>query len=160
MSCENWLKAYKDLYGLDCVVLRYFNVYGPRQRGGSPYAGVIGNWIQALWYKKPLIIYGNGSQSRDFVYVEDVALANIAALKEDLRFRTFNICSEKRHSLNDVIHILREDSYGTFQIKHEEARQEIKDSIGSNTAAAIALEWKPSVTFREGLNKTLRWRGL
>jgi UDP-glucose 4-epimerase len=160
MTCENWFKAYEDLYGLDYVVLRYFNVYGPRQLGGSPYAGVIGNWVQALWYKKPLVIYGSGNQTRDFVYVGDVVLANIAALKEEIKFRTFNVCAEKCHSLNDIIKVLREDSYGTFKVKYEESRQEVKHSIGSNARATIALEWKPSVTFREGLNKTLRWRGL
>jgi len=160
MTCENWFKAYKKLYGLDYVVLRYFNVYGPRQLGGSPYAGVIGNWIQALWYKKPLVVYGDGTQTRDFIYVGDVVHANISALREDLRFRTFNICSEKRHSLNDIIDALREASAGTLQVKFEEARKEVKDSIGSNTRAAVALDWKPSVTFREGLNNTLLWRGL
>tara|TARA_Y100000593_G_scaffold77717_1_gene144008 strand:- start:18369 stop:19376 length:1008 start_codon:yes stop_codon:yes gene_type:complete len=159
-TCENWFKAYKDLYGLDYVVLRYFNVYGPRQSGGTPYAGVLGNWIQALWYKKPLVVYGDGEQTRDFVFVEDVVKANILAMKDDLKFRTFNICSENRISLNNIIKILREDSYGTFKIKHEEPRKEVKDSIGSNKRAAIFLGWHPSVTFKEGLNKTLRWRGL
>lgn len=160
MTCENWFKTYEDLYGLDYVVLRYFNVYGPRQLGGSPYAGVIGNWIQALWYKKPAIIYGDGQQTRDFVYVDDVVKANIAALKHESKFKTFNVCTEKRHSLNEVINILREDSYGTFLVKYEDARIEVKDSIGSNTRACVALNWKPSITLREGLNKTLRWRGL
>ncbi len=160
MTCENWFKAYRDLYGLDYVALRYFNVYGPRQLGGSPYAGVIGNWVQALWYKKPAIIYGDGQQTRDFVYVDDVAKANIAALQEDLKFRTFNICTGNRHSLNDIIHILREDSYGTFRVINEEGRVEVQDSIGSNARAATLLNWTPTVALREGLNKTLRWRGL
>ena len=159
-TCEDWFKTYEALYGLDYVCLRYFNVFGPRQLGGSPYAGVIGNWIQALWYKKPLIVYGDGNQTRDFIYVEDVVNANISSLNTNINAKTFNICSGVRYSLNDIIDILREDSYGTFQVKYEAARQEVKNSVGSNTRALVSLEWKPTITFREGLNKTLEWRGL
>tara|TARA_Y100001938_G_scaffold131054_1_gene187676 strand:- start:859 stop:1863 length:1005 start_codon:yes stop_codon:yes gene_type:complete len=160
MTCENWFKVYRKLYDLDYVALRYFNVYGPRQLGGSPYAGVIGNWVQALHYKKPLIIYGDGEQTRDFIFVGDVVSANIAALRKDLKFRVFNVCSENKISLNKIVDSLRSTLDESFEVKYEPAREEVRDSIGSNHRAKSTLGWEPSVTFQEGLDNTLRWRGL
>ena len=161
MTCENWFKSYKDLYGLDYVILRYFNVFGPRQLGGSPYAGVIANWVHAIYYNKPLVIYGDGNQTRDFVYVSDVARANIAALDcYDGGFRTFNICSGIKTSLNDITGYLKDELDKSFEVIYEEARKEVRDSVGSNTRGAIGLEWEPALTFREGLEKTLDWRGV
>lgn len=160
MSCENWFKSYKDLYGLDYVSLRYFNVYGPRQLGGSPYAGVIGNWVQALWYEKPLIVYGSGEQTRDYVYVDDIVSANLSALKNKTKFNTFNICTGKSRSLNQIIDSLREVSAVPFKVEYEAPRQEVNYSVGSNNLAVASLGWKPSLTFEEGINNTLQWRGL
>ena len=162
MSAEKWFRVYRETYNLDYVVLRYFNVYGPRQRAGSPYAGVIANWVHNLWMKKPLVLYGDGYQTRDFVSVHDVAQANIKAMQlECQEYSTYNICSEKETTLNEVIAIFEQFSRHKFGVKHEDARVgEVKNSVGKNTRATVSLEWEPTVELYEGLERYLRWRGV
>ena len=162
MSAENWFRVYKDLYGLDYVVLRYFNVYGPRQRAGSPYAGVIANWAHSLLMKKPLIVYGDGHQSRDFISVHDVARANVKSIDvPTTMFHTYNICSERDTTLNEILSILQELSRHTFSVKYEDGRDgEVKHSVGNNTRALVSLEWEPAIGLYEGLDRLLRWRGV
>lgn len=160
LTCEIWLKAYKDLYGLEYVALRYFNAYGERQLGGSPYAGVIGNWIHSIYFDKPLVIYGDGKQSRDFVHVSDIVEANIKALEVESGFE-FNICNEQETTLLQVLKILKEEVSKEFCVKFEKPREgEIMKSVGDNSFAKKVLEWTPSVSLREGIKKTLRWRAI
>ena len=162
MSSENWLRVYKNLYGLDYVCLRYFNVYGPRQRAGSPYAGVIANWVHSLWMKKPLIVYGDGEQTRDFVHVKDVARANVKAIDAPTtRFHTYNVSNEDRTSLNTILAMFEEMTSHKFITKYENPREgEILHSIGNNVRAKVALEWEPDTTLYEGLRSLLKWRGV
>ena len=162
MTVENWLRIYKNLYGLDYVNLRYFNVYGPRQRAGSPYSGVIANWVHSLWMKKPLIVYGDGEQTRDFVHVKDVARANVKAIHAPTtRFHTYNISAEGRTSLNTILSMLDQMTRHKFTVKFEDPRKgEVKDSIGNNVRAKVALEWEPDTTLYSGLVALLKWRGV
>ena len=162
MSSENWFRIYQDLYNLDYVNLRYFNVYGPRQRGGSPYAGAIANWVHSIWMKKPLIVYGDGTQTRDFIHVHDVVKANIkAATSSTTKFNTFNICNEKRTSLNEIIFDLGKIARHKFNVKFQEARDgEVQDSVGNNARAKVALGWEPTINLYEGLQSLLQWRGV
>ena len=162
MTAENWFRVYKDLYGLDYVNLRYFNVYGPRQRAGSPYSGVIANWVHSLWMKKPLVIYGDGEQTRDFIHVNDVARANVKAIHAPTtRFHTYNISAEDRISLNSLLAMLEGMTRSKFIMKYEEARKgEVRNSIGNNVQAKVALEWEPDTTLYDGLLSLLRWRGV
>ena len=162
MSAENWFRTYKKVYDLDYVVLRYFNVYGPRQRSGSPYAGVIANWVHALWMHKSLIVYGNGKQTRDFIHVSDVVRANVKAIDVPTTgFHTYNICSEGKTSLNTILNHLRSITRYTFHIKYEDARKgEVQDSVGQNVRARIGLEWEPAISLYDGLESLLRWRGV
>ena len=162
LSTENWLRMYKDVYDLDYVTLRYFNVYGPRQRAGSPYAGVIANWAHSLMMQKPLVVYGNGKQSRDFIHVSDVVRANVKAIDVPTTgFTTYNICSEGKTSLNTILNHLRMITRYTFGIKYEEARKgEVKDSSGVNVRARVGLEWEPATNLYDGLESLLRWRGV
>jgi len=161
-SAENWLRLYRDVYDLDYVVLRYFNAYGPRQRAGSPYAGVIANWVHNIWMSKPCVVYGDGTQTRDFVHVSDIVRANIKAINVPTAgFHTYNICSERGSSLNDVLNILQEITRHSFAIKYDVARDgEVKHSRGNNTRALVSLEWEPSIRLYEGLKSILRWRGV
>ena len=153
---------YKDVYDLDYVALRYFNVYGPRQRAGSPYAGVIANWAHSLMMQKPLVVYGNGKQSRDFIHVSDVVRANVKAIDVPTTgFTTYNICSEGKTSLNTILNHLRMITRYTFGIKYEEQRKgEVKDSSGVNVRARVGLEWEPATNLYDGLESLLRWRGV
>lgn len=163
LTCENWFATYQDLYGLDYVALRYFNVYGGRQQGGSPYAGVIGNWVHALHYNKHLVIYGDGEQTRDFIHVSDVARANVkAAQSTDLQdMRAFNISSGGCISLNELVTEFSKSLGKKVPLKYEEARKnEVKWSVGSHAAALVTLEWEPAISLGEGLTRTFIWRGL
>ena len=126
LTCEEWFKAYKELYGLDYISLRYFNVYGERQQGGSPYAGVIGNWIHALHFKKPLVVFGDGNQTRDFVHVTDVARANIKAIDAPTtEFNTYNICYGASASLNDIIGVMDTETSEKFNVIQVEVNKPI-----------------------------------
>lgn len=162
MSVENWFRLYRDLYNLDYTVLRYFNVYGPRQSAGSPYAGVIANWVHNLWMKKPLIVYGDGKQTRDFVSVHDVATANIKAMDATTAsIPTYNICSERETTLNEVISVFQKMTKNDFDVKYEKSREgEVRTSVGDNKKASDSLEWKPAVGLYEGLERMLKWRGV
>ena len=162
LTCENWLESYRGLYDLDYVALRYFNAFGERQQGGSPYAGVIGNWMQAMHFKKPLVVYGSGEQTRDFIHVSDIVRANIkASTAPTTEFRVYNICNEGDVPLNQILSYLEETAKETFNVVYEEARQgEVKRCTGSNTRALVGLDWEPSGSIWDGINKTMRWRGV
>lgn len=162
LTCENWLETYRDLYGLDYVALRYFNAFGERQQGGSPYAGVIGNWMQAMHFKKPLVVYGDGKQTRDFIHVSDIVSANIkASTVPTTEFRVYNICSEGDVSLNQILTYLKETSKESFRVVYEEPRVgEVKRCTGANAKALVGLDWAPSISIWDGLKKTMRWRGV
>jgi UDP-glucose 4-epimerase len=162
LTCENWLETYKDLYNLDFVNLRYFNVYGERQRGGSPYAGVLGNWVHALHFKKPLVIYGDGKQSRDFIHVSDVVRANIKSIDVPTsEFRSYNVCTGISISLNEIVRMLQAKTNETFKVLYKEARQsEIIKIEGSNARALVGLNWEPTIFLDEGIEQVLQWRGI
>ena len=98
-SCELYLKSFYDSYGLNYTILRYFNVFGPRQDKNSQYAAVIPNFISALLENEPVEIYGDGEQTRDFVYVKDIVAANIKACESDYN-GILNVASGRRISIN------------------------------------------------------------
>ena len=104
---ELYAELYHRLYGLETTALRYFNVYGPRQNPLSPYSGVISIFVHRTLAGKGIIIYGDGSQTRDFVHVEDVAAANLASLRGSYRgFRTYNVGSGQATSINQLAELL------------------------------------------------------
>lgn len=162
MTTESWLSLYKELYSLDYVNLRYFNVYGPRQRGGSPYAGVIANWIHAIWMKKPIIVYGDGKQTRDFIHVSDVVKANIAAMSSSNTYcNTYNVCTGRKTSLNSIISQFQNVVKYEFNTQYKDSREgEVKNSIGNNVSAKVALDWEPDISLYDGLRNLLQWRGV
>lgn len=116
-SCELYLKAFYESYGLNYTALRYFNVFGPKQDKNSPYAAVIPNFISALLENKQPVIYGNGEQTRDFVYVEDVAKANINACKSEYN-GIVNIASGKRITINQLYEIIRKTLSSKINAKY------------------------------------------
>lgn len=105
-SCELYLKSFNESYGLNYTSLRYFNVFGPKQDKDSHYAAVIPNFINALLKNKQPVIYGNGEQTRDFVYVKDVAKANINACKSNFN-GIVNIASGKKITINQLYEIIK-----------------------------------------------------
>jgi UDP-glucose 4-epimerase len=156
-------EVYADLYtramGLDVVALRYFNVYGPRQSAQSAYAAVIPIFIQRMGSGKPPVIYGDGGQSRDFVYVRDVARANVrAGDAETAPGGVFNICSGEEMTVNQLAATLREIIPGSPDPRHEAERPgDIYRSVGDPGLASDVLGFQPQVSFTEGLTQTVSW---
>ncbi len=153
---EALVNAYHDNYGLSTISLRCFNVYGPRMKPG-PYAGVIIKFIQRIKEGKPPIIYGDGTQTRDFIYVEDVARANIAALKTRAT-GPYNIGTGKETSINQLARQIAE-LMGKPDLKpiHTKPRPgDIKHSVAKIEKARKQLHWKPLVDLWKGIAEIIR----
>ena len=146
---------YSD-YGIKTVALRYFNVYGPRMRPG-PYAGVVYNFVKALLNGLKPVIYGDGLQTRDFVYVEDVARANMLALKSNY-VGALNICSGRETSIVELYSILCSMMQGCPGPEYAPPRPgDVRRSVGDCSLAGRVLGWRPLVDLREGLARTLAY---
>jgi UDP-glucose 4-epimerase len=147
---EYYCKLFSDLYNLETVCLRYFNVYGPRMDPNGPYALVIGKFLKLRKENKPLTIYGDGKQTRDFVYVDDVVKANILAMKSKKvgSGEVINICSGKNYSINYIAKLI-----GGKKIYLPARKGEIKHVLGDNSLAKKLLGWKPEISLEEGIKK-------
>ncbi|MCK5833949.1 NAD-dependent epimerase/dehydratase family protein [bacterium] len=156
---EYYLKTYAELYGLECVALRYFNVYGPRQDPSSPYSGVISIFSQRVGRGLPITIYGDGEQTRDFVNIADVVSANLLAMGVGVfeaggfpsAFSVFNVATGKQHSLLDLLDTLEEISIQKVSRTFAKARAgDIRHSFASNETLKN-VGWIPSINFKAGL---------
>jgi UDP-glucose 4-epimerase len=159
LTGEHYCAAFAHGYGLETVVLRYFNVYGPRQDPRSPYAGVISRFIAALLRGEPPTIYGDGSQSRDFVYVDDVVAANLLALETPAATGVpINVASGQRHSLLDLVATLNKVLGTAIAPRHEPRRPgDVWHSQACIARAAQALGYRPRVGLLDGLGRTVAW---
>jgi len=148
---EYFLRAFYDMYKLDYVILRYMNVYGPRQKGG-----VIMSALKRIKEGLPPIIYGDGSQSFDFVYVSDVAMANILAMKSDVTDEVFNIGSGEETTIKELVYALLEitGSDLTPEFRRDE-RVLMQRRVGSSEKAARMLGYIPKVPLHEGLRRVV-----
>jgi len=144
---------YTKLYGLETVCLRYFNVYGPRQDPSSPYSGVISIFTNKLKNKETPSIFGDGEQTRDFVFVKDVVEANMKAVTtQGCEGQFFNIATANKITLNDLLKILSEIYDVEFNVNYGEVRQgDIKESYAVIDKAILVLKWEPSVELKKGL---------
>jgi len=125
--CERLCKLYSDLYGIRAIALRYFSVFGEREEHKGNYANVITQMIWCALKGKEFVIYGDGSQSRDLIYVKDVVEANIKALEyEESKFEVFNVGSGKSYSFNEMIEILRKNN---LEIKVKYVENPIKNYV-------------------------------
>jgi len=149
---ELYCKMFSEIYGLETVCPRYFNVYGVGQPSTGAYASVIAKFIDLKKQNKPLTIIGDGNQTRDFVNVEDVAEANISAAKSDKvgRGESINIGTGKKYSVNEIAKIIG------GPVTNLPPRIEPKDSLADITLARSLLGWKPKVTLEDGLKEVLQ----
>jgi len=150
---------YSRDYGLDVVCLRYLNVYGPRMRGG-PYGGVVYKFVSALARGERPVIYGDGMQTRDFVYVEDVADANVRALFAELSggSRVLNIGTGRETSIIELLRIIS----GILGVEarpefRPPRRGDVRRSVADITLAREVLGWEPRTSLEEGLRRTVEW---
>ncbi|MGS0763273.1 NAD-dependent epimerase/dehydratase family protein [Syntrophomonas curvata] len=154
VTAEKYLQLYNRLYGLEYVILRYANVFGPRQDADGE-GGVVSIFAQAMRNRLPLKIYGDGEQTRDFIYVKDIVRANLAALPCSSAI-TVNISTEKATSVNQLANIVNKIGNFSSSIKHEPVRTgDIRDSILCNNRAKKELHWEPVYTLEEGLYEML-----
>lgn len=157
---EYYGRIFWQLYGLETVSLRYFNVFGPRQDPQSQYAAVIPRFITAILKDEPPTVYGDGKQTRDFSHVENVVEANVAAChasKEALG-ETFNIACGGRVSLLDLITTINKITGKNITARFEPGRPgDVRDSQADITKAGKLLGWMPRVDFRTGIEKAVAW---
>jgi UDP-glucose 4-epimerase len=159
LAGEVYCEAFTACYGLETVRLRFFNVFGPRQRGDSPYSGVIAIFAAALSEGRTPIVHGDGRQTRDFVYVSDVVRALLlAAEKPEVSGRVFNLGTGRGTSLLELLEALNRQLGTSIAPRHEEARVgDIRHSRADIAAARRRLGYEPQVSLEEGLARTLAW---
>ncbi|HVO58099.1 MAG TPA: SDR family oxidoreductase [Dongiaceae bacterium] len=156
---ELYAQMFGRVYGLQNVSLRYFNVFGPRQDPGSPYSGVLSKFCSAFLDATEPVVFGDGEQTRDFTYIENVVQANLlACTAEGASGRAINVGTGARISLNQTLGLLREISGKNLEAKYEPARDgDIRDSQADVTLAREILGYEPTVDFAEGLRRTFAW---
>ena len=156
---EQYVLVFYQIYGLETVALRYFNVFGPRQNGHSPYSGVLSLWMAAALTDKPLIIHGDGLQSRDFTFVENVVQANLlACTAPEAPGRAINVGGGHRYTLLEVVEALERLLGTRLHTHHSECRPgDVSHSQADIALAQQVLGYAPRVSFLEGLEKTLDW---
>ncbi len=156
---EHMCRAFYNRYGLNYVGLRYMNVYGPRQDYRGTYIAVIMKILDRIDKGLPPIVYGDGSQSYDFVFVSDVARANVCALKSDAVDRNYNVGSGTRTSIRELCEMILEITGSDLQIQYEPAGQTfVTNRIGSTERAESDLGFKYKVELKEGLRRLIAWR--
>ncbi len=156
---EQYCRLFHQLYGLDTISLRYFNIFGPRQDPNSLYSAVIPKFIDALLLNRPPTIFGDGEQSRDFTYIENVVQANLLAMSaERLRGEAMNIACGKRTSLNQLLSILK-DILGSAQspVYEEPRKGDVRHSLADIRRAKEVINYSPSIGIEIGLRKTVEF---
>jgi nucleoside-diphosphate-sugar epimerase len=156
---EAYGRVFHDLYGLQFKSLRYFNVFGPRQDPGSPYSGVLSVFNENLLKGTSPTVYGDGEQSRDFVYVENIVHANLlAAETKNGPFQAMNVGTGNVHTLNRTLALLQKITGRSAQATYAPARDgDIRESQADISLAKASLDYHPRVTFEEGLKLTWEW---
>jgi nucleoside-diphosphate-sugar epimerase len=159
LAAEAYCRAFTRVYGLDTVSLRYFNVFGPRQDPNSLYAAVLPRFIEAILGKGRPVIYGDGMQSRDFTYIENVVEANLLALDTmGVAGEVFNIACGEGVKLKAVLQCLAEFSGQLVEPEYQSPRVgDIKHSLADISKAERMLGYRPVVPFREGLEQTFEF---
>lgn len=157
LTAELLCGVFTRIYGLETVALRYFNVFGPRQDPTSEYAAVIPRFITALLEGRQPIVFGDGEQTRDFTYIENVVHANLlAATAPDAVGAAMNIGCGELISLNNVLKLAGELLHMPVQANYREARSgDVRDSLADISKARKLLGYAPAINFREGLARTI-----
>jgi len=157
LAGEQYMRIFFEVYGLETVCLRYFNVFGPRQDPMSMYAAVIPRFITAVLSGQPPTVYGDGGQTRDFTYIDNVVQANRAACEapKEACGKVFNIACGDRISLLDILeHVYRLAGRRVAPVFEPPRRGDVRDSLADITAARTVLGYDPTVPFHEGLART------
>ena len=157
LSAENYLRSFAKTSDLETVILRFFNVFGPRQDPQSEYSAVIPRFVSLILASQPPVIYGDGLQSRDFVYVQDVAKANLlAATVPGISGEVFNVARGQRTTLLELIAILSDLLEKPITPIHEPARLgDVRDSLADVSHSRTSLLFEPDVDMVDGLRRSI-----
>ncbi|MFD7639955.1 NAD-dependent epimerase/dehydratase family protein [Kitasatospora sp. NPDC059795] len=157
---EGLLRSFHTMYGLDYVALRYFNVYGPRMDVHGRYTEVFIRWMERIAGGQPPLIFGDGAQTMDFVYTEDIARANLLAATAPVTDRVYNIASGSEVSLRGLADALLEAMDSDLHVEHGPARDTaggVVRRLADISAAERDLGWKPELGLTDGLRKLVDW---
>jgi len=157
---EQLAHLYFHLYGISSVGLRYFNVYGERQDPTSPYSGVISIFVDKLLKNQQITIFGDGEQTRDFIYVKDVISANILALQySEKNAQIFNVGTQTSITINKLLFVLQTQLKTSIIPTYQPNRSgDIKDSCANNSKLKEILQWSPQFSIEEGFAYYLTWQ--
>jgi len=156
---EQLFRSYKFMYGLDYVALRYFNAYGPRMDTDGKYTEVMIKWLDCIRDGRNPLIYGDGSTTMDFVYVRDIAKANIAALEADVTDEAFNIGNCEETSLKQLLGVLLKvnDSNLTPEHREENSINPVSRRLADISKAQRLLNFTPTVSLEQGMKELTKW---
>jgi UDP-glucose 4-epimerase len=149
ISAEGICKMYTDLFGIQCITLRYFNVYGDRQPLRGTYAPVVGLFLEQKKLNQPLTIVGDGEQRRDFTHVKDVVKANLACIDSVIGgYQTINIGTSKNYSVNEIAAMISDNVEFI-----PERPGECRETLASNSKASYYLDWEPTIDIKDWINE-------
>lgn len=159
LACEYYARVFANLYDVSTICLRYFNVFGPRQDPTSQYAGALAKFVSCAVEHQPYPVYGDGEQSRDFTYIENVVNANLlAAYSEIDGSAVVNVAGGARTTLNQVIGLLNEITHQELPIHYGPTRAgDVLHSHADISLARELLGYRPTIDVREGLRRTVEW---
>jgi UDP-glucose 4-epimerase len=161
LAGEYYMTSFYRCYGLETVCLRYFNVFGPRQDPSSPYSGVLAKFITQMLEGEAPTVFGDGKQSRDFTYVDNVVEANLlasAAPASEVAGRVFNVATGSRIDLTQTFHFLKKLTGYSGELKYGPERSgDVKHSLADISRAEKHMGYRPKVNFEEGLARTIAW---
>jgi len=161
LACEYYMQSFAAVYGLETVTLRYFNVFGPYQDPTSHYSGVLAIFSQRMLAGQAPTIYGDGEQSRDFTFIQNIVHANLLASEapsHNVSGKVFNVATGHRITLNQAAQVLREIIGYTGEIHREAERGgDVKHSLADIGQARECFGYEPLVDFREGIERTVNW---
>jgi UDP-glucose 4-epimerase len=161
LAGEQYMRSFSRVYGLETVVLRYFNVFGPYQDPSSYYSGVLALFCRKMLAGEQPTIFGDGEQSRDFTFIENVVNGNLlaaAAPAEKVSGRMMNLATGSRSTLNQTFAILSElTGYNGGAVYAAPRTGDIHDSLADIGLARELLGYEPAVNFRDGLRRTVEW---
>jgi UDP-glucose 4-epimerase len=156
---EGLLRTFYEMYGLDYVGLRYFNIYGPRMDIYGVYTEVLIRWMERIAAGQPPLIFGDGTQTMDFVYIEDIARSNILAAKANVTDEIFNVASGQETSLNELAQSLLKVMESDLKLEYREERKvnPVQRRLSDITKAKQLLGFEAEVSLEEGLRRLVKW---
>jgi UDP-glucose 4-epimerase len=156
---EGLLRSFHHMYGLNYAAMRYFNVYGPRMDIHGVYTEVLIRWMERIAAGQPPVIFGDGHQTMDFVYIEDVARANVLAAKADVTDEVFNVASGTETSLRELAEMLSQVMGGSVELEYQPARKvnPVQRRLADIDKARRLIDFEATIPLEEGLDHLVEW---